>query len=167
MNISHALLNPSSKILSREAIARLAEEWAKDGSITVFTNGCFDLLHVGHTRYLQAARALGDRLVLGLNSDASVRGLKGPTRPILPQEERAELLASLACVDYVLIFDEPTADEAIKAVRPALYVKGGDYDPERIPETPLVRALGGEVRVLPFVEGRSTTSLVNRIQSLG
>jgi D-beta-D-heptose 7-phosphate kinase/D-beta-D-heptose 1-phosphate adenosyltransferase len=156
-----------SKILTRSEMERLAEAWAQDGSTTVFTNGCFDLLHVGHTRYLQAARALGDRLVLGLNSDASVQGLKGPNRPILPQDERAELLAALACVDYVLIFDEPTADEAIKAVRPSLYVKGGDYEPDTIPETPLVRALGGDVKVLPFVEGRSTTSLVARIQSLG
>jgi D-beta-D-heptose 7-phosphate kinase/D-beta-D-heptose 1-phosphate adenosyltransferase len=155
------------KIVSRSEMERLAQAWAQDGSTTVFTNGCFDLLHVGHTRYLQAARELGDRLVLGLNSDGSVRGLKGPSRPILPQEERAELLAALECVDYVLVFDEPTADEAIKAVRPTLYVKGGDYDPDRIPETPLVRALGGEVKVLPFVEGRSTTSLVSRIQSLG
>lgn len=156
-----------SKIVTRSEMERLAEAWAQDGSTTVFTNGCFDLLHVGHTRYLQAARALGDRLVLGLNSDASVRGLKGPSRPILPQDERAELLAALACVDYVLIFDEPTADAAIQAVRPTLYVKGGDYEPDSIPETPLVRSLGGEVRVLPFVEGRSTTSLVARIQSLG
>lgn len=157
----------SKKIVTRSEMEQLAEAWTRDGSTTVFTNGCFDLLHVGHTRYLQAARALGDRLVLGLNSDASVRGLKGPSRPILPQEERAELLAALACVDYVLIFDEPTADAAIQAVRPSLYVKGGDYEPDRIPETPLVRSLGGEVRVLPFVEGRSTTSLVSRIQSLG
>lgn len=164
--MSVKLTGPAAKIVSRSEMERLAERWAEDGSKTVFTNGCFDLLHVGHTRYLQAARALGDRLVLGLNSDASVRQLKGPSRPILPQEERAELLASLACVDHVLIFDEPTADEAIKAVRPALYVKGGDYEPDSIPETPLVRALGGEVRVLPFVEGRSTTSLIARIQAL-
>ncbi len=156
-----------TKIVTRSEMERLAASWAEDGSTTVFTNGCFDLLHVGHTRYLQAARALGDRLVLGLNSDASVQGLKGPSRPILPQDERAELLAALECVDHVLIFDEATADEAIKAVRPTLYVKGGDYQPDAIPETPLVRALGGEVRVLPFVEGRSTTSLVARIKSLG
>lgn len=155
------------KVVSKAEMERLSQAWAADGSTTVFTNGCFDLLHVGHTRYLQAARGLGDRLVVGLNSDASVQGLKGPTRPILPQDERAELLAALGCVDYVLIFEEPTADEAIKAARPKLYVKGGDYDPETIPETPLVRALGGEVRVLPFVEGRSTTSLVQRIRDLG
>lgn len=133
------------------------------GDRTVFTNGCFDLLHVGHVRYLQAARQLGDRLVVGLNSDRSVRELKGPTRPILPEAERAELLAALSCVDAVVLFDERTADRAIASVRPALYVKGGDYDPETIPETPLVRSLGGEVRVLPFVDGRSTTSLIERI----
>ena len=167
MTATHGPQGLASKVVTRAELERLAEAWANEGSTTVFTNGCFDLLHVGHTRYLQAARALGDRLVVGLNSDASVRGLKGPNRPILPEAERAELLAALACVDYVLIFDEPTADAAIQAARPDLYVKGGDYDPDAIPETPLVRSLGGAVRVLPFVEGRSTTSLVARIQSLG
>jgi rfaE bifunctional protein nucleotidyltransferase chain/domain len=167
MTVNHGPQGLAMKVVTRAELERLAEAWASEGSTTVFTNGCFDLLHVGHTRYLQAARALGDRLVVGLNSDASVRGLKGPNRPILPEAERAELLAALACVDYVLIFDEPTADAAIRAARPDLYVKGGDYDPDAIPETPLVRSLGGAVRVLPFVEGRSTTSLVARIQSLG
>jgi rfaE bifunctional protein nucleotidyltransferase chain/domain len=150
-----------------ETIGERIRAWKGAGERIVFTNGCFDLLHVGHVRYLKAARQLGDRLVVGLNSDTSVRALKGPERPILPEDERAELLDALACVDAVVVFGERTADRAIEAVRPDLYVKGGDYDPDRIPETPLVRRLGGEVRVLPFVEGRSTTSLVARIQELG
>lgn len=153
-------------IHSVESIADRVREWKAVGGRTVFTNGCFDLLHVGHLRYLQAARALGDRLVVGLNSDRSVRALKGPERPILPEAERAELLDALACVDAVVVFDEQTAERAIAAVKPDLYVKGGDYQAEAIPETPLVRELGGEVRVLPFVEGRSTTSLIERIQAL-
>jgi rfaE bifunctional protein nucleotidyltransferase chain/domain len=124
-------------------------------------------MHVGHVRYLQAARQLGDRLVVGLNSDRSVKELKGPGRPILPEAERAELLSALGCVDAVVVFDERTAERAIEAVRPALYAKGGDYVPETIPETPLVRSLGGEVVVLPFVEGRSTSSLIAHIKAQG
>ncbi|HEY9898131.1 MAG TPA: D-glycero-beta-D-manno-heptose 1-phosphate adenylyltransferase [Pantanalinema sp.] len=150
-----------------DTIAPAVADWQAQGGRTVFTNGCFDLMHVGHVRYLQAARALGDRLVVGLNSDRSVRELKGPARPILPEAERAELLAALGCVDAVVVFDERTADAAIQAVRPALYAKGGDYEPDTIPETPLVRSLGGEVVVLPFVEGRSTTSLIARIKAQG
>lgn len=153
-------------IYTVDTIAPVISEWEQQGGKTVFTNGCFDLLHVGHLRYLQAARELGDRLVIGLNSDRSVRELKGPSRPILPEDERAELLDALRCVDAVVIFDERTADRAIEAVRPHLYVKGGDYEPDTIPETPLVRSLGGEVVVLPFVEGRSTTSIVERIAEL-
>lgn len=154
-------------VFSIDTIASQVAQWQEEGGRTVFTNGCFDLMHVGHVRYLQAARALGDRLVVGLNSDRSVKELKGPTRPILPEEERAELLAALGCVDAVVVFDERTADRAIEAVRPALYAKGGDYEPDTIPETPLVRRLGGDVVVLPFVEGRSTTSLIARIKAQG
>lgn len=154
-------------VFTIDTIATQVADWQAEGGRTVFTNGCFDLMHVGHVRYLQAARALGDRLVVGLNSDRSVKELKGPSRPILPEEERAELLAALGCVDAVVVFDERTADRAIEAVRPALYAKGGDYEPDTIPETPLVRSLGGEVVVLPFVEGRSTTSLIARIKANG
>lgn len=154
---------PSEKILS---LADLALRLAEVQGETVFTNGCFDLLHVGHTRYLQAARGLGDRLVVGINSDASVRTLKGPTRPILPENERAELLASLACVDYVVIFSEPTADKLLSALRPAIYAKGGDYSADTLPESSTVRAYGGEISIVPFVPGRSTTDIVARIQTL-
>ena len=152
-----------SKLLSRDALAALL---ATLPGTTVFTNGCFDLMHVGHLRYLQAARALGDRLVIGLNSDASVKRLKGDTRPVLPEDERAELLAGLACVDFVTIFDEPTADALLAALKPQIYAKGGDYTPESLPEAPTVRAYGGDIRIIPFVPGRSTTSLIARIQAL-
>jgi rfaE bifunctional protein nucleotidyltransferase chain/domain len=144
----------------------LASKLPSLGGTTVFTNGCFDLMHVGHLRYLQAARALGDRLVVGLNSDASVKRLKGDTRPILPEDERAELMAGLACVDFVVIFDEPTADDLLAAFKPDIYAKGGDYTPDSLPEAPTVRAYGGDIRIIPFVPGRSTTSLIARIQAL-
>lgn len=151
------------EVLSREA---LAEKLAGLGGRTVFTNGCFDLMHVGHLRYLQAARALGDRLVVGLNSDASVKRLKGESRPVLPEDERAELMAGLGCVDFVTLFDEPTADALLSALRPDIYAKGGDYTPDSLPEAPTVRAYGGDIQIITFVPGRSTTSLIARIQSL-
>jgi rfaE bifunctional protein nucleotidyltransferase chain/domain len=150
-----------SKVLPR---TELAQVLAALPGTTVFTNGVFDLMHVGHLRYLQAARALGDRLVVAVNADSSVRRLnKGPERPILPEDERAELLAGLACVDFVTIFDEPTADAVLAALKPTVYAKGGDYTPDSLPEAPTVRAYGGRIEILPFVPGRSTTSLIARI----
>jgi D-glycero-beta-D-manno-heptose 1-phosphate adenylyltransferase len=130
----------------------------------VFTNGVFDVLHVGHVRYLQEARALGDALVVGLNSDASTRAIKGEARPIVPQAEREELLLALRCVDAVVVFDEPTADAVLAALKPNLYVKGGDYAGQGPPEAPTVRRYGGEVRTLQLVEGRSTTDRVETIR---
>jgi len=129
------------------------------GRKVVFTNGCFDLLHVGHLRTLQWARAQGEVLVLGLNSDASVRLLKGPNRPITGEQDRAELLAGFACVDYVVIFAEQTPMALLEAIRPAVHVKGGDYRPEDLPEAALVKSWGGEVLVTPLIEGRSTTKI--------
>lgn len=152
-----------SKVRSREELAAIL---AGLPGTTVFTNGCFDLMHVGHLRYLQAARALGDRLVVAVNADASVRGLKGDTRPILPEDERAELLAGLACVDYVTIFAEPTAEAVLAALKPQIYAKGGDYSPDSLPEAPVVRAYGGEIRIVPFVPGRSTSGLIAHIRQL-
>jgi D-beta-D-heptose 7-phosphate kinase/D-beta-D-heptose 1-phosphate adenosyltransferase len=154
--------DPVSKIWRREA---LAEHLAGLPGTTVFTNGCFDLLHVGHLRYLMAARALGDRLVLGLNDDASVRRLKGPTRPLVVEDERAELLAGLECVDFVTLFPEATADALLATLKPHIYAKGGDYTPDTLPEAPTVRAYGGEIRIITFVPGRSTTGLVEKIQA--
>ena len=142
------------------------------GRRVVLTNGCFDLLHVGHVRGLRAARALGDVLVVGVNSDASVRALKGEGRPLVAQDERAELLAALEPVDYVVIFDEPTAERLAELVRPAVYAKGGDYavagaafDPQRLPEAKVVAARGGETVLVPLVPGRSTSDLVARIRA--
>jgi D-beta-D-heptose 7-phosphate kinase/D-beta-D-heptose 1-phosphate adenosyltransferase len=151
------------KIVSWEILEeRLAEERAC-GRRVVFTNGCFDVLHVGHVRYLEEARALGDLLVVGLNSDASVRMLKGPLRPIVPEAERAELLAALRSVDYVALFDERTPEALIRRVRPAIHVKGGDYRPEDVIEAPLVRSLGGEVKTVSHIAGHSTTDIVRTI----
>ncbi len=133
------------------------------------TNGCFDLLHSGHARYLAAARALGDRLVVALNDDASTRALKGPGRPILPLAERAELLCALRSVDAVVAFAAPTAVEIVRALRPDVYVKGGDYGTasNRPPEADAAEAVGARVAFLPFVEGRSTSAIIAHIRTLG
>jgi rfaE bifunctional protein nucleotidyltransferase chain/domain len=140
-----------------------------EGKRLILTNGCFDLLHVGHVRYLQAARRLGDALVVGVNADDSVRRLKGPGRPVTGEADRAEILAALETVDFVSIFDEDTAAELVAAVRPDVYVKGGDYsaDPQATSfpvEGHTVLAYGGEVRVLPLVPGRSTTTILARVE---
>lgn len=147
----------------RELAAVLAQERAA-GRTVVFTNGVFDLLHAGHARYLQAAKALGDVLVVAINTDASCRRLKGGDRPFVPEGDRAELLAALASVDYVTFFDEDTPVETLALLQPAIHVKGGDYRPDDLPETPTVRAYGGTVQVLPFHSGRSTTTLASRIR---
>jgi rfaE bifunctional protein nucleotidyltransferase chain/domain len=129
----------------------------------VFTNGCFDILHVGHARYLKEARALGDLLVVGMNTDASVKRLKGPERPIQTETDRAELLASLASVDYVILFDEDTPARLVEQVAPDVLVKGGDWPVEKIEGHKFVLARGGEVKSLAFHPGHSTTSLIERI----
>lgn len=130
----------------------------------VFTNGCFDLLHRGHVEYLYAARALGDALVVGLNSDDSVRRLKGESRPVVTELDRAIVLAGLGAVDAVTIFEEDTPRDLIAALLPDLLVKGGDYRPEDVVGREEVEAAGGEVVIIPFLEGRSTTALINRMQ---
>ncbi len=143
----------------------LADRRAK-GEKIVFTNGCFDLLHIGHTRYLQTARELGDLLVVGVNSDVSVRALnKGGGRPIVPDAQRAEVLAALACVDYVVLFDEPDPGRLIADLQPDILVKGGDWAPDQIIGREIVEARGGTVRTIPLVPGVSTTSLVQKIQA--
>ncbi len=156
-------------LLDLEAARALRRRWRAAGLRVVMTNGCFDLLHVGHLRYLRAARALGDRLLVALNDDASTRGLKGPGRPILPLAERAELLGALRCVDGLVAFGEPTAVALVRILAPDLYVKGGDYDAEsrRPPEADAAEAAGGEVAFLPFVAGRSTSELIARIRESG
>lgn len=153
-------------VCTREEAALLVRQWQEAGDRVVFTNGCFDLLHTGHVRYLRAARELGDRLVVGLNSDRSVRDLKGPGRPLTPQLERAEVLAALRYVDAVLIFEEETAIATLLALRPDIYAKGGDYRPETLPEAPVAREVGAALHLLPFHEGRSTTALIETIRKL-
>ncbi len=153
-----------SGTVDRQELAALRERLRAEGKRIVFTNGCFDLLHVGHLRYLQQARELGDVLVIGLNTDASVKRLKGPDRPITPEDERAELLAALRCVNYVTLFDEPVPNTVIELLRPDVHVKGGDYTAEQLPEAPLVRSLGGEVVILPLTPGRSTTRIVEHLR---
>lgn len=130
----------------------------------VFTNGCFDILHVGHLRYMQEAAKMGDVLVVGLNSDASVRRLKGPERPINNQDDRIEMLAALEFVDYVVLFDEDTPYELIKKIQPDVLVKGGDYNPDNVVGRDIVEARGGELRLIGFVEGKSTTNIINKIK---
>lgn len=136
------------------------------GKKLVFTNGCFDILHLGHARYLRAARDLGDALVVGLNSDASVRRLKGKGRPLVPEADRAEMLAALETVDYVTVFGEDTPAELVAELLPAIIVKGGDYRPEEVAGGTTVVAAGGRVVIVPLVEGRSTTGLIDRAAGL-
>lgn len=151
------------KIQTADTLRQTLADWRAAGQKIVFTNGCFDLLHFGHLHYLADARDLGDRLVVGLNSAASVRRLKGPTRPINDEHTRTHALAALQFVDAVVIFEDDTPLELIRAVMPDVLVKGGDWRPEQIVGADLVLANGGEVRSLPFVDGYSTTSLEQKI----
>jgi D-beta-D-heptose 7-phosphate kinase/D-beta-D-heptose 1-phosphate adenosyltransferase len=154
-----------NKITDRRALAGLLAQRRAAKERIVFTNGCFDLMHVGHVRYLEAARTLGDLLVVGVNSDDSVRTLqKGQDRPLVPQDQRAEVLAALACVDYVVLFGEPDPGRLIGELQPDVLVKGGDWAPEQIVGRDTVEARGGTVRTIPLVPGVSTTSLVNKIR---
>lgn len=156
-------------MLSRRELARLNTQMQAEGRRLVLTNGCFDLLHAGHVRYLHQARQLGDALVVALNDDASVQRLKGRTRPINSVEDRAEVLAALQDVDFVTVFGEDDAQKVVEEIRPAVYVKGGDYDSDPSagrfpPEGKIVIAYGGDVKILPYLPGRSTSSLVERLQ---
>jgi D-beta-D-heptose 7-phosphate kinase / D-beta-D-heptose 1-phosphate adenosyltransferase len=151
------------KIKDREKMRRIAEDLKGKGKRIVFTNGCFDLLHVGHIRYLEEAKSLGDVLVVGVNSDDSVRSLKGPNRPIVPEEERAEILSGLGCVDYVTLFDEPEPLALISLLKPHILVKGGDWTKETTVGRQVVEQCGGEVVILPFVKGSSTSNLIETV----
>lgn len=154
------------KIKSRSEAAFLCGELRGKEATIVFTNGCFDILHAGHAQYLEQAKALGDILIVGLNSDASVKRLKGPERPVVSEQDRAFLIAALECVDFVVVFEEDTPFELIRVLRPDVLVKGGDWPVERIVGSDLVTATGGRVISLPFKEGLSTTELVRRIRTL-
>jgi len=151
------------KIKTREEVRNIIKDLKAKGKRIVFTNGCFDILHLGHIRYLEGAKALGDTLVVGVNSDHSVQNLKGPKWPILPEEERAEILSGLGCVDYIIIFDEKDPLELISILQPNILVKGGDWTKETTVGREVVERSGGEVVILPFVEGASTSNLVDTI----
>ena len=155
----------TSKIKTLDAAIKECRRLKEEGHRIVFTNGCFDILHPGHTRYLAEARRLGDALVVAVNSDASVRMLKGKKRPILEQDARAELVAALACVDMVLIFHEDTPLRIIKSLLPHILVKGGDWPLEKIAGREIVESYGGKTVSLPFHEGASTTSILGKIRS--
>ena len=152
-------------VLTIEQLAKVSAQLAREGKRLVVTNGCFDLLHLGHVRYLQAARALGDALAVGVNGDASVRSLKGEGRPLNNERDRAEVLAALRCVDYVAVFQEVRATQFLERVRPAIYVKGGDYTPETLnaEERAALANSGAEIRIIPFEPGYSTTGIIERM----
>ncbi len=162
-----AVRNLLGAVIPFSQLESLGDDLRRKSQRVVFTNGHFDLLHVGHLRYLQAARRLGDVLVVGVNDDAVTTARKGQGRPILPEFERAELLAGLACVDYVTIFHEPTAERAVEMLKPDVYVKGGDYGPggAALPEAEIVDRYGGETVIIPLAPGRSTTAIVDAIRS--
>jgi rfaE bifunctional protein nucleotidyltransferase chain/domain len=153
-------------LVSPEDLPAVATTLRTEGKTIVLTNGHFDLLHVGHLRYLQGAAALGDALIVAVNDDAMTTERKGAGRPVLPEEERAELLSGLDCVDYVTIFGEPTAERVVELLRPDIYVKGGDYSPggTPLPEASAVERFGGTVIILPLVEGRSTSEIIAAIR---
>ena len=152
-----------SKVQALQKISTLVSEHQAAGKTVVFANGCFDLLHVGHIRYLEAARALGDVLVLGLNGDKSVRQLKGPGRPLMNEQERAEILAALGCVDYLVIFDEPTAKKVLETLKPNIHAKGTDYTRESVPERETVLSYGGSIAIVGDPKDHSTKDFLKQI----
>ncbi len=157
------IIDPTARILDRDAlVARITTEKAA-GSRIVLANGCFDILHAGHVRYLEGARALGDLLVVGINSDAQVRRLKGKGRPILPAGERAELVASLQAVDLVTIFAEPTVTELLLAIKPDVHTKGTDYTEQTVPERDVVRSYGGRVAIVGDPKEHSTSEILKKV----
>ena len=152
-----------NKIYSREKLKKIIDRLRKEGKKIVFTNGCFDILHVGHTRYLEEAKKQGDVLVLGLNSDDSVRSLKGEKRPVIPEDERADVVAALESVDFVTIFTELTPLELIEYLKPDVLVKGGDWKEEQVVGRKSVEKWGGRVIIIPEVKGSSTTNVIEKI----
>ncbi len=159
----------NDKILSVDELALVSEKYREqEQKKLVLTNGCFDLVHVGHVRYLQAARSLGDALAVAINGDDSVRALKGEGRPLNCETDRAEVIAALGCVDYVVIFPDVRATRLLEKVRPSVYVKGGDYTPETLnpEERAVLENFGAEIRILPFEPGHSTSTLIGRVKKL-
>ena len=158
------MVDATSLILERQALVARVDSEKKKGRSVVLANGCFDLLHAGHVRYLQGARSVGDLLVVGINSDDQVARLKGQGRPILPERDRAEIVASIEVVDLVTIFDEPTVTELLLAIRPDIHAKGTDYTEETVPERDVVRSFGGRVRIVGDPKDHSTSELIRRYQ---
>lgn len=154
-------MNP--KIISRSEVVALGERLRREGKRIAFANGCFELLHVGHVRFLQGAKEQGDVLVVGVNSDRAVRALKGPGRPLLPEAARVELVAALACVDYVVVFDDDTAERILRDLRPHVQCKGTDYTEESVPERLVMRELGGAVRIVGDAKSHSTRDILAAI----
>jgi D-beta-D-heptose 7-phosphate kinase/D-beta-D-heptose 1-phosphate adenosyltransferase len=152
------------KVKKRQALKTIAAQAKSEGKKIVFTNGCFDLLHGGHVQLLREAKNLGDILIVALNSDRSVRQIKGPDRPILPEEERAELIAALEMVDYVTMFDEPDPLNVIRELRPDVLAKGGDWAEDKIVGREFIESYGGRVAVIPFLKGHSTTEIIERMR---
>ncbi len=161
------MITTKAKIQPRKSALRRINSWRLTGQTIVFTNGCFDLLHPGHVTYLEAARSLGDRLVVGVNGDGSVRRLKGDYRPILPIDDRLRIIAGLECVDLVVPFHEDTPLELMVLFQPDIISKGGDYDADSIVGAPEVKSWNGRVEIIPFVEGQSTTGIVERVRDSG
>jgi rfaE bifunctional protein nucleotidyltransferase chain/domain len=153
----------SATVIPRKDLAALGERLRREGRRIAFANGCFDLLHVGHVRYLQGAREQGDVLVVGINSDRSVTALKGPGRPVFSAEARCELVAALECVDYVLVFDQLNAESVLRELRPDVHCKGTDYSEETVPEREVMKALGGVVRIVGDTKNHSTRELLARM----
>lgn len=152
------------KVKSLDELKRIAEQARRNRKTVVFTNGCFDLLHRGHVHALREAKALGDILIVAINSDRSVKAIKGPDRPVLSESDRAELIAAMEMVDYVALFDEPDPYDLIRAVRPNVLVKGGDWGPDQIVGADIVEQDGGKVAVIPYLKGFSTTEIIERIR---
>lgn len=151
------------QLVRREEITQLIDSLHREGKTVVTTNGCFDILHVGHVRYLQKTKSFADKLIVLLNSDKSVRSIKGPARPINNEEDRAEILCALSCVDYVVLFDEDSPRNLLDEMKPDVYTKGADYTMETLPEADIMRKNGTRVEFISFVEGKSTTNIINKI----
>ena len=150
--------------MDRDSLIDAVSELRAKGGAIVLANGCFDMFHVGHVRYLMGAKAVGDALVVGINSDRQTRELKGPNRPFMPESERAEIVASLRCVDLVTVFDEPTVDELMRAIRPDFHAKGTDYTPDTVPERKIMRELGGRTVIVGDPKDHSSTELIEAVR---
>ena len=153
------------QVLRRENVAKFVENLHRSGKTVVVTNGCFDILHVGHVRYLQKTKTFADYLIVLLNSDKSVRAIKGENRPINNENDRAEILCALSCVDYVVMFDETSPRNLLDEIKPDVYTKGADYTMETLPDADIMRKNGTRVEFIEFVEGKSTTGIINKVNS--